>query len=275
MAHQAPHFADAKDKWSSYYTRVESYFEGNDIVDDAKRRALLISALSSKPIDALSGRCAPRKALNNERAAVLSVCSIKEQGLNLQAILYEYEEVITPEGGVHSTLNLRDAYNQVPLDEQSKELTVITTHRGLLCFNRLPFGVSSAPAVFQRIMDSVLNGLPGVQAYFDDVLVAEKGNNGRKNLKAVLLRFREYAVKLRKDKCTFRMPEVSYHGCKISTGGLQPLDKNMDAVIRAPTPKNVSELRSYLGLLTYFSKFLLNMTSLLSPLYDLLTKERR
>ncbi|XP_065312093.1 uncharacterized protein [Dermacentor albipictus] len=87
-------------------------------------------------------------------------------------------------------------------------------------------------------MDSVLNGLPGVQAYFDDVLVAEKGNNGRKNLKAVLQRFGEYAVKRRKDKCTFRMPEVSYHGCKISTGGLQPLEKNMDAVIRAPTPKN-------------------------------------
>ncbi|XP_065304929.1 uncharacterized protein [Dermacentor albipictus] len=158
MAYQVPHFADAKDKWSSYYIRVESYFKGNDIVDDTKRRALLISALSSKPIDVLSGRCAPRK----------------------------------------------------------------------------------------RIMDSVLNGLPGVQAYFDDVLVAEKGNNGRKNLKAVLQRFREYAVRLRKDKCTFRMPEVSYHGCKISTGGLQPLQKNMDAVIRAPTPKNVIELRSYL-----------------------------
>ncbi|XP_072145673.1 uncharacterized protein [Dermacentor andersoni] len=150
MAYQVPQFDDAKDKWSSYYTRVESYFEGDGIVDDAKKRALLISALSSKPIDVLSGRCAPRK----------------------------------------------------------------------------------------RIMDSVLNGLPGVQAYFDDVLVAEKGNNGRKNLKAVLPRFREYGIKLRKDKCTFRMPEVSYHGHKISTGGLQPLEKNMDAVMRARTPRH-------------------------------------
>nr|XP_050033287.1 uncharacterized protein K02A2.6-like [Dermacentor andersoni] len=361
MAYQVPHFDGAKGKWSSYYIRVESYFEGDGIVDDAKQRGLLISALSSKPIAVLSGRCAPREALNNEGAAVLSASSIKEPGLNLQAILCEYEDVFAPElgllkvppphlymkedavpkffkarplpyamrekvsneldrlvksevlsrvahsewatpivpvmkkdgtvrlcgdykltvnascateqyplpvtndifaalheGGVYSTLNLRDAYNQVPLDEQSKKLPLINTYLGLFCFNRLPFGVSSAPAIFQRIMDSVLNGLPGVQAYFADVLVAEKGNIGRKNLKAVLPRFQEYSIKLRKDKGTFRMPEVLYHGHKVSAGGLQPLEKNMDAVMRARTPWHVSELRSYLGLLTYYSKFIPN-----------------
>ncbi|XP_075543771.1 uncharacterized protein LOC142578255 [Dermacentor variabilis] len=76
MAYQVPQSDDAKDKWSSYYITVESYFEGNDIVDDAKKRALLISALGSKPIDVLSGRCAPRKV--NELTYVEAVTIVEE-----------------------------------------------------------------------------------------------------------------------------------------------------------------------------------------------------
>ncbi|XP_072142954.1 uncharacterized protein [Dermacentor andersoni] len=105
-------------------------------------------------------------------------------------------------------------------------------------------------------MDSVLNGLPEVQAYLDDVLVAEKGNDGGKDLKAVLQRFLEYDVKLRTDKCTFRMPEASYLGHNISTGGLQPLEKNMDAIMMAPTPKNEDqENKLNLGTLVWARNF--------------------
>lgn len=179
------------------------------------------------------------------------------------------------EGDLYSTLDLSDAYNQIPLDEESKKLTVINTHRGLFCYNRLPFGVSSAPAIFQRTMETILTGIPGVQVYLDDVLVAERKLDGGTTLKAVLQRFRENGVKLRKSKCTFRRPEVSYLGHRISSEGLQPLEKKMEAVMKAPSPKNVSELRSYIGLLTYYNKFLPNMASLLAPLYDLLSKDSR
>ncbi|XP_037505880.1 uncharacterized protein LOC119382240 [Rhipicephalus sanguineus] len=101
-------------------------------------------------------------------------------------------------GEVFSTLDLKDAYNQVPLDEGARKLCVINTHLGLFCYNRLPFGISSAPAIFQRKMDTMLAGLPGVQAYLDDVLVSEKVADNGARLKAVLQRFREHGVKLRR-----------------------------------------------------------------------------
>ncbi|XP_049267196.1 uncharacterized protein K02A2.6-like [Rhipicephalus sanguineus] len=80
-------------------------------------------------------------------------------------------------GNVFSTLDLRNAYNQMPLDEDSKRLVVSNTHKGLYCFNRLAFGVSSAPAIFQRQMEAVLSGISRMQVYLDDIIVSEKAND--------------------------------------------------------------------------------------------------
>ncbi|XP_075732178.1 uncharacterized protein K02A2.6 isoform X2 [Rhipicephalus microplus] len=175
-------------------------------------------------------------------------------------------------GEYFSILDLRDAYNQVPLDEAARKLCVINTHRGLFSYNRLPFGISSAPAIFQRKMDAILSGLPGVQAYLDDVLVSEARGDGSERLKSVLQRFREHGVKLRSDKCSFRQPSVTYLGHRIDREGLHPTEKNLEAIAQAPRPQNVAELRSFLGMLTFYAKFLPNMSTLLSPLNKLLEK---
>lgn len=177
-------------------------------------------------------------------------------------------------GEYFSTLDLRDAYNQVPLDEESQKLCVINTHRGLFCFKRLPFGIASAPAIFQRKIETVLQGLPGVQAYLDDVLVAERQGSSE-TLRAVLQRFREHGVKLRLDKCKFSQPSVTYLGHQIDKNGLHPTEKHVEAIAQAPSPTNVQELRSFLGMLSYYSKFLPNLSSLLAPLYQLLGKNAR
>lgn len=102
-------------------------------------------------------------------------------------------------GEVFTTLDLRQAYNQLPLDEEAKKMTVLNTHKGLFCFNRLPFGVSSAPAIFQRRMDGLLGDIPGVQVYLDDIIIAEKRND-LSRLKQVLQRLREYGLRLHKRK---------------------------------------------------------------------------
>ena len=73
---------------------------------------------------------------------------------------------------VFSKLDLSNAYLQLPVDDESKELLTISTHRGLYRYNRLPFGVASAPAIFQRSMESLLRGIPGVCVFFDDILVS-------------------------------------------------------------------------------------------------------
>lgn len=99
------------------------------------------------------------------------------------------------------------------------------------------------------------------------------GDNGQRP-GAVLLRFCEHCTKLRSDKCSFGQLEVTYLEHQISAEGLQPTE-NLDAVLRAREPTNVSELRFFLDFLTYYSKFLPNMATLLRPLYDLLAKDSR
>ncbi|XP_037528471.1 uncharacterized protein K02A2.6-like [Rhipicephalus sanguineus] len=140
-------------------------------------------------------------------------------------------------GEVFSTLDLTQAYNQLPLDNEAKKLTVINTHKGLFCFNRLPFGISSAPAIFQRHMDSLFKDLPGVQAYLDDIIVAEKRND-TSLLKQVLQRLRDYGLRLNIKKCKFRQEEVTFLGHRVDANGLKPKDDNIEAVLQAPVPKS-------------------------------------
>lgn len=107
-------------------------------------------------------------------------------------------------GKVFSKLDLAHAYQQIPLDEESKDLTAINTEKGLFCYNRLPFGISAAPAIFQRTMEGILQGLPQVCVYMDDILVTGATEAEHlKNLEAVLTRVEEAGFKLKKEKCAF------------------------------------------------------------------------
>ena len=110
-----------------------------------------------------------------------------------------------------TTLDLSQAYQQLVLDDASKELVTINTHQGLYRCTRLPFGVASAPAIFQRTMDQVLHGLPGVMCYLDDIIIT--GATVQKhlsNLAAVLAHLRERGFWLKKDKCHFMQTTVEY-----------------------------------------------------------------
>lgn len=120
-------------------------------------------------------------------------------------------------GRLFSTLDLRDAYNQVVLDEDSRKLCVINTHKCLFCYNRLPFGISSAPEIFYRKIDTILYGLPDVQAYLDEVVVPERFEDCAARLQSGQKRFREHGMKLTYDKCKFSQPSVTYLGHRILT----------------------------------------------------------
>ncbi|XP_049267396.1 uncharacterized protein K02A2.6-like, partial [Rhipicephalus sanguineus] len=138
-------------------------------------------------------------------------------------------------GEVFTTLDLRNAYNQLPLDAEARKTTVLNTHRGLYCYNRLAFGIASAPALFQRRMESILLGVPNVQVYLDDIIVAEKRND-TSVLRQVFQRLRENNLKLNKAKCRFREAQVSFLGHRIDADGLHPLQDNLEAVLAAPKP---------------------------------------
>lgn len=176
-------------------------------------------------------------------------------------------------GQVFTKLDLAQAYLQLPLGESSKPLTTINTHKGLYQYNRMAFGISSAPAIFQRTIESLLKGLNHVTAYLDDIIVT--GSNETEhlnNLEQVLHRLQEAGVHLKKEKCVFLVKQVEHLGHVIDRNGLHPSPLKVKAVKEAPTPRNVSELRAFLGLINYYRKFIPNIASELSCLYSLLQK---
>ena len=169
---------------------------------------------------------------------------------------------------------MSQAYQQLELDDQSKEIVTINTHKGLFTYHRLPFGVSSAPGIFQRIIESVLQGIPHVLVYLDDILVTGQNTEEHlKNLEEVLSRLQQAGLRLKSSKCVFMSPSVEYLGYHNDKDGLHSSEKKVKAVKDAPTPRNITELKAYLGLLMYYGKFLPNLATTLAPLYSLLHKD--
>ena len=174
-------------------------------------------------------------------------------------------------GKSFSQVDLSQAYLQLQLEEESQKLVVVNTHRGLFKYKRLPYGISSAPGIFQRAIESLLHDIPFVVVYLDDILIT--GTTDEEHLDTldkVLHRLESHGLKLNKDKCTFLSPSVIYLRHRNDQNGLHPSDDNVRAVKDAPRLTNVNQLTAYLGVLTYYSKFLPNLVSTLVPLYSLL-----
>ena len=170
-------------------------------------------------------------------------------------------------GGKQFTkLDMSSAYLQLPIDDASKEYTTINTHKGLFQFNRLPFGIASAPAIFQRTMETLLRGIPGISVYLEDHL---------QSLQQVLEHLSKAGFRLSKAKCFFLRNRIEYLGHLIDDHGLHPTDEKINAIKNAPRPRDVTELRSFLGILNYYGKFLPGSSSTLAPLHSLLRKNIR
>ena len=165
-----------------------------------------------------------------------------------------------------TTLDLASGFHQIQMRGKDKSKTAFTTPLGHWEFNRMPFGLKNAPACFQRLMNAVLTGLQGLQCfvYLDDIVVYGPDLSQHiLRLKAVLDRLRNNNLKLQPDKCEFLRKEVSYLGHVISESGVKPNPEKISAVKNFPIPRTTKEIKSFLGLVGYYRRFIKNFAKII------------
>ena len=175
-----------------------------------------------------------------------------------------------------STLDLRSGYWQIEMAADSKEKTAFITHNGLYEFNVLPFGLCNSPATFQRLMTHLMRGLEWSTClvYIDDLIIFSRSfDDHLQHLEEVFKRLRDANVRLKPSKCHFVKPEVDYLGHLVSASGLRPNPDKIRAVQQFPTPRNVTDVRSFLGLANYYRRFIKGFAQIATPLMGPTGKE--
>jgi hypothetical protein len=173
-----------------------------------------------------------------------------------------------------TTLDMASGYHQFRVAEDSKPFIAFVTPDGHYQYKRVPFGLTNAPAVFQRAINEILGPLrfSYALAYLDDILIISKGiDQGLERLEVVLKTFKSAGLTLNKRKCLFLQGEVEYLGSVISEGQVKPSPQKIKAVRNFPTLQNVHDVRKFLGLASYFRKYVKDFARKAKPL-TILTK---
>lgn len=171
-----------------------------------------------------------------------------------------------------SKLDANSWFWQIPLSQCSAELTTFITPFGRYCFNRLPFGITSAPEYFQRKMQEILEGLEGIQCVMDDILITGTSQEIHdRRLQAVLQRLESRGITLNPKKCEFSKPSMSYIGQILSAEGIKANPAKVEALTKMDEPTDISGVRRFLGLANQLSKFTPDLAEKTKPLRDLLT----
>ena len=175
-----------------------------------------------------------------------------------------------------STLDLASGYWQVAMAEESQEKTVFVTHNGLYEFAVMSFGLCNAPATFQRLMSRVLKGLINEKCmvYLDDILVmGQSFAEHISNLQEVFNRLRDANLCLKPKKCHFVKREVLYPGYVVSESGISADKSKVEAVEKFPVPTSVKQVRSFVGLASYYRHFIPGFSKIAGPLFALTKKD--
>ncbi|KAL0156516.1 hypothetical protein M9458_047762, partial [Cirrhinus mrigala] len=173
-----------------------------------------------------------------------------------------------------TTLDLCKGYWQVPLDPASRPYTAFRSPSGLFHFTVLPFGLHGAPATFQRLMDRVLQGCEKwAAAYLDDVIIfSDTFKDHLQHLEETLGRIQRAGLTLNMRKCRWAQKETSYLGYILGNGQIKPQVSKVEAIQRSPRPTTKKEVRSFLGLIGWYRRFIPDFATLATPLTELLTK---
>ena len=174
---------------------------------------------------------------------------------------------------VFSKTDLASGYWHVKLDHESSKLTTFQTTFGRYRWIRLPFGISTSAEIFQRKLHEALANLEGVLCIADDIIIHGKTiEEHDANMRNFLRRCEEQNIRLNASKTKLNVDNVSFMGHKLTKKGLEVDEAKVRAIEQFPTPKNVSQLRSFLGIVNFVSKFIPKMSEILHPLHNLLKR---
>ena len=161
---------------------------------------------------------------------------------------------------VFSKIDLSDAFLQVELDDEAKEMMAINTHCGLFKVNRLQPGIKIAPGLFQQLIDTMMSGANGTFPFLDDFIVGGVGDDDHRiNLMEALKRINDYGFRLKLAKCSFGQKVLGFLGNRIDADGIRPDPEKIKLMQNLPAPTNVQQLQSFLGAVTWYGKHIKNI----------------
>ena len=189
------------------------------------------------------------------------------------------DDILASLGGSQyfTCLDLKSGYWQIAMDEDSKEKTAFTCFLGLFHFLKLPFGLCSAGSYFSELMNKVLSGIQHkfTIAYLDDIIIYSKTfDEHLVHIETVFARLRGAGLKLKMSKCEFLKQEVKYLGYVISANGIKTDPEKVSSIQKLHAPSDVKGVRSFLGMCSYYRRFIPNFSQIAKPLTELTKKNR-
>ena len=187
------------------------------------------------------------------------------------------EDCVDRIGSAHfiTKLDLKQGFWQLPLTERAKEISCFVVGGQTYKCHVMPYGMKNAPATFQRLMNKVVQGMSNCVVYLDDVVVyTSDWDTHMSELGTLFSRLSAAHLVVNLKKCAFVSAQVQYLGYVVGHGQVRPPDSKIKAISNFPPPQNRRELRRFLGCIGYYRRFLRNFATLMTPLTELLRKDK-